>query len=131
MPQVETQPVQPAADQNPLIRPPLILRAEGLALLVVSVAAYLVAGGYWGYLFLSFLADLTFVGYLVSPRRGAAFYNLVHTTIVPLALIATGFFTYHLVMLIGLIMLAHIGLDHTAGYGLKYPDAFKHTHLDL
>lgn len=129
---VEAQPSQPTAtDLNPLIRPLLMLRAEGLALLAVSVAAYVIAGGHWGYLFLGFLADLTFVGYLVSPKLGATLYNLVHTTVVPLSLIAAGYFAgYELVLFAGLIMLTHVGLDRTAGYGLKYPDAFKHTHLD-
>ena len=28
-----------------------------------------------------------------------------------------------------LIWLAHIGFDRLLGYGLKYPDAFKDTHL--
>ena len=30
---------------------------------------------------------------------------------------------------VGLIWLAHIGMDRTLGYGLKYPTAFKDTHL--
>ncbi|MCL4805949.1 MAG: DUF4260 family protein, partial [Anaerolineae bacterium] len=31
---------------------------------------------------------------------------------------------------VALIWLAHIGLDRMLGFGLKYPDAFRHTHLD-
>jgi Domain of unknown function (DUF4260) len=30
---------------------------------------------------------------------------------------------------LGLIWLAHVGFDRMAGYGLKYGDAFRHTHL--
>jgi hypothetical protein len=30
---------------------------------------------------------------------------------------------------VSLIWLAHIGLDRAVGYGLKYPTAFKETHL--
>jgi hypothetical protein len=30
---------------------------------------------------------------------------------------------------IGLIWLAHIGIDRAPGYGLKYPSAFTDTHL--
>jgi hypothetical protein len=30
---------------------------------------------------------------------------------------------------IALIWGAHIGADRMLGYGLKYPTAFKHTHL--
>ena len=28
-----------------------------------------------------------------------------------------------------LILAGHIGFDRMLGYGLKYPDAFGHTHL--
>jgi hypothetical protein len=31
---------------------------------------------------------------------------------------------------IALIWFAHIGIDRALGYGLKYPDAFKHTHFN-
>ena len=30
---------------------------------------------------------------------------------------------------VALIWLAHIGMDRLLGYGLKYPSAFKDTHL--
>jgi len=30
---------------------------------------------------------------------------------------------------ISLIWIAHIGIDRVLGYGLKYPTAFKDTHL--
>jgi Domain of unknown function (DUF4260) len=30
---------------------------------------------------------------------------------------------------VGLIWLAHIGIDRVLGYGLKYPTGFKDTHL--
>lgn len=30
---------------------------------------------------------------------------------------------------LGLVWLAHIGLDRLLGYGLKYRDHFQHTHL--
>lgn len=120
----------PQAHRNPLTRPPGLLRAEGFMLLAVSLAAYSTLGFHWGYLFLGFLVDLTFVGYLANPRLGAALYNAVHSTVVPLILLATGLLLgQDLAIAVGLIMLGHIGLDRTAGYGLKYPDAFKHTHL--
>ena len=33
------------------------------------------------------------------------------------------------VVAIGLVWLAHIGFDRVLGYGLKYPEGFKETHL--
>ena len=34
-----------------------------------------------------------------------------------------------LVAALGLVWLAHIGMDCLLGYGLKYNDNFQHTHL--
>jgi hypothetical protein len=34
-----------------------------------------------------------------------------------------------LVLALGLVWLAHIGVDRLLGYGLKYNDNFQHTHL--
>lgn len=120
----------PQVHRKPLTWPPVLLRAEGFMLLAISLVAYSTLGFHWGYLFLGFLADLTFVGYLAHPRLGAVLYNAVHSTVVPLILLATGLLLgQDLAIVVGLIMLAHIGLDRTAGYGLKYPDAFGHTHL--
>jgi hypothetical protein len=32
---------------------------------------------------------------------------------------------------LGLVWFAHIGMDRALGYGLKYDDAFTHTHLGI
>jgi hypothetical protein len=36
-----------------------------------------------------------------------------------------------LVLALGLVWLAHIGLDQLLGYGLKYDDSFQHIHLGI
>jgi hypothetical protein len=33
--------------------------------------------------------------------------------------------------LAGLILFGHSSMDRVMGYGLKYPDAFQHTHLGM
>lgn len=115
-----------------LTRPLLLLRAEGFALLAVSITAFLTLGGHPGFLLLGFLADLSLVGYRAGPRVGAALYNLVHSTALPLALVALGLaLPWTPGVLVGLVWLSHLGLDRTLGYGLKYPDAFGHTHLSV
>lgn len=78
-----------------------------------------------------FLApDLSFAGYLAGPRMGAWVYNTVHTTISPIALAVVGvLWNTDWCVQLALIWLAHIGLDRLLGYGLKYPTAFKDTHL--
>jgi hypothetical protein len=70
------------------------------------------------------------VGYLGGTRPGAYVYNLVHTTPIPAALIGIGWWQDRsLAVALGLIWLAHIGVDRLIGYGLKYDDSFRHTHL--
>lgn len=108
-----------------------LLRAEGLALFAAATSIYAHAG-FSRLLFLAlFLApDLSFLAYLLGPRLGAAAYNLVHSTIVPLALGGIGIaLDAPLAEAIALIALAHIGFDRALGFGLKYSAGFKETHL--
>jgi hypothetical protein len=107
------------------------LKAEGLAVLVLSVTLYWILGASWRTFALLFLApDLSIAAYLGGPRLGARVYNLIHTYAVPLALLAV------LLMLemgrpapLVLVWTAHIGFDRALGFGLKYPGAFGATHL--
>ncbi|MGO4410869.1 MULTISPECIES: DUF4260 family protein [unclassified Brevundimonas] len=112
---------------------PVWQRLEGLALLGVSVLAYARFGEGWLLFGLLFLApDLSFLGYLSGPRRGAWAYNLAHSLIGPLALAAAGLLTdAALPTALALIWLAHLGFDRALGYGLKSPDGFGVTHLGL
>ena len=109
----------------------VLLRLEGLALLAAMVLLYSTRGGPWWLFAVLFLApDLSFAAYLAGARIGAIVYNAVHVTAVPIALLIAGLaFDQPLAASIAIIWLAHIGMDRAAGYGLKYPDAFNHTHL--
>jgi hypothetical protein len=109
----------------------LLLRLEGLAALAVSLALYADRGFSWPVFALLLLApDLSMLAYLAGPRTGAALYNLVHTYVPALLLTLGGFLgQVSCLMTVGLILIAHIGLDRALGYGLKYSTAFSHTHL--
>ena len=111
--------------------PRAFLRLEGMAMLAAASAAFSQSGqSWWLFAALLLVPDVFMLGYLVSPRLGAAGYNLGHTYALPTALGATGLWlAAPLVTAIALIWLAHIGMDRAVGYGLKYPDAFRHTHL--
>ena len=109
-----------------------LLRAEGLALLAISCAAYAHWGSLgWGWfagLFL--LPDIAFIGYAAGPRIGALCYNATHSTLGAAALLAVALFQNDALCLsLALIWLAHIGFDRTLGYGLKYAQGFGWTHL--
>ena len=70
------------------------------------------------------------VGYLAGRTIGAAAYNAAHTYLLPVAVAAIGVLTHSdIAIQLGLIWLTHIGVDRAMGYGLKYPTAFKDTHL--
>ena len=113
--------------------PRTILRLEGAAALAASVAGYAAVGGGWGMFALLFLApDLSMLGYLGGPRLGAAAYNLGHSYASPAILAACGLGLAQPQLLpLALIWCAHIGFDRLLGFGLKYADAFGHTHLGL
>jgi hypothetical protein len=109
----------------------IMLRLEGLALFVGMVLLYPQLGDSWWIFALLFLApDLSFIAYLAGPRIGALVYNAVHSTMAPLTLMALGMaFFAPMVLSIATIWLAHIGIDRSLGYGLKYSAGFAFTHL--
>ena len=111
--------------------PATLLRVEGVALLVLSVLLYWVNGGNWLLFGVLLLApDLSMLGYLAGPKVGAALYNAFHAYAMPAVVGTLGMiFASPVAIAVALIWFAHIGLDRTVGYGLKYPTFFKDTHL--
>ena len=111
--------------------PGLLLRLEGLTILITAVLLYAQLEYSWLYFALLLLTpDLAMLPYLINPRLGALAYNVVHTYVLPLALAVVAYLGgYPTLLAFALIWLAHIGMDRTVGYGLKYGDDFKHTHL--
>jgi hypothetical protein len=108
-----------------------LLRLEGLALLGASLLVYAHSHASWLTLAEFFLApDLIFAAYFFGPRIGAVGYNAMHSTILPLILGGIAFaMNTPILLTAALIWLGHIGFDRALGFGLKYPDAFGHTHL--
>jgi hypothetical protein len=107
------------------------LRVEGATLLGGSLIAYSTTDQTWWLVPLALLLpDLTMLGYLGGTRLGAYLYNLGHSTPLPAVVVATGWWQdKSLAVALGLVWLAHIGVDRLIGYGLKYGDHFQHTHL--
>jgi hypothetical protein len=105
------------------------LRVEGIAAVVLAALTYRQLGSSWLlFVALFLIPDISFAGYLAGPRIGAAIYNAAHSYVGPLVLaIATR--TSGAGLAIAMIWAAHVGFDRALGYGLKYPSAFKDTHL--
>jgi len=107
------------------------LRIEGAAVLAAATVAYATLGGnlLW-YLPALLLPDLSAAGYLGGPRLGALTYNAVHNWALGLAVLGTGvYFAIPGVVLAGVVLIAHIGMDRFAGYGLKLMTSFNDTTL--
>jgi hypothetical protein len=83
------------------------------------------------YLIMLASIDLSMLGYLAGSRVGAALYNLFHNYTGPVIWITIGLLNFQTLWLagFGLVWMAHIGGDRALGYGLKFGDGFKHTHL--
>lgn len=84
----------------------------------------------WVFWALLLAPDLSMLGYLINTRVGAVLYNLIHHKGLAIALYLAGYFlVIHELTLAGVVLFAHSSMDRVFGYGLKYADDFKHTHL--
>jgi Domain of unknown function (DUF4260) len=84
---------------------------------------------YWLLVFL-LVPDISMLGYLAGPKIGAFTYNVVHHKALAVALFVAGAaLGVPVLQFAGGVLLAHSSMDRVLGYGLKYPDAFSHTHL--
>jgi Domain of unknown function (DUF4260) len=114
-----------------LTRPRWLLHVEGAAIFGIALYFYF-TGHYrwWLFAVLFLLPDLFVLGYLKNAKWGSAAYNSVHTLTGPLLLLSVAMvFGTAQYIPYALIWFAHIGIDRTLGYGLKYPTFFKDTHL--
>lgn len=114
-----------------LSTPKLLLHLEGLGVLAGACVLYSHLDYSWLRFGLFLLApDVALLGLLVGKRFGVACYNAVHTYLAPMILF--GLLTaakrpeYFWIVL---VWTAHIGMDRLVGYGLKYPEDPKRTHL--
>ncbi|MGA9062674.1 MAG: DUF4260 domain-containing protein [Terracidiphilus sp.] len=108
-----------------------LLRLEGMAVAAVSAALYARTGASWWLFAALWLApDLSMLGYLAGPCRGARVYNAFHTYALPIVLALAALLLHTRgVLPVALIWANHIGVDRLLGYGLKYADGFGWTHL--
>ena len=107
------------------------LRLEGVAALAAGTAVYATLGGDWLWFVPALLlVDLSAIGYLANPRVGAFTYDLFHNWAIGLAVLAVGLaVSLPILALAGAVLIAHVGMDRSVGYGLKLGTGFKDTHL--
>lgn len=110
----------------------IILKAEHLAIFLASILlfSYLTPYAWWWYALLFLAPDLGILAYTLNERAGAIAYNTLHHQGLMILLAGIGFYLEYMPLLaIGTIFLGHSAFDRLFGYGLKYSDHFKHTHL--
>jgi len=134
----QPRPTTPIGDsggrpENPRVtgKPLLWLRAEGLTLFATALLLYSATHQRWWLVPAVILVpDLFMLGYIGGSRIGAAVYNVGHSYPLPALTSLAGLAGHHpLVLALGLVWLAHIGMDRMAGFGLKYDSGFQRTHL--
>lgn len=111
--------------------PRLLLRLEGLALLILATVAFAYTElSWWLYAALFLAPDLSFAAYTAGPKPGAIAYNALHSTLGPAILVGLGLaFDHSTLLALAATWAAHIGFDRMLGYGLKYASGFNDTHL--
>lgn len=107
------------------------LKIEELAQFILGIIVFsTLIYDWWLFPLLLFLPDISMLGYLVNPKIGAISYNFFHHKAVAIAVTVLGMYSVDfLVTLIGVILFSHASFDRIFGYGLKYSDSFKNTHL--
>ncbi len=108
-----------------------IIRFEEAAMLALAIYlnSFLPFEG-WVFWALFLLPDLGMLGYLVNTKVGAATYNLLHHKGIAITLYLGGYFlVIHELTLAGVVLFGHSSFDRIVGYGLKFSDNFKNTHL--
>lgn len=109
-----------------------VLQLEGAAVLAASVWAYFFQtdAGWVLFAVLILAPDLSMVGFIKDTRLGAITYNLMHNYVLALGVIVGGLASgAGTVTALGLILSAHVGMDRSLRYGLKYATGFKDTHM--
>jgi hypothetical protein len=107
------------------------LRLEGLAAFGAGLALFGASGGNWLFIIpLLLLPDISAAGFVAGSRVGTFTYNLVHNWAPGLVILALAVLLASPGLeLVAAILIAHVGMDRAAGYGLKLPNSFKDTHL--
>ncbi len=108
----------------------LLKLEEGLMLALAFYLNTLLSYPAWLYWALFLTPDIGMIGYILNTRVGALTYNVFHHKGIALAFYLTGIYlTAEPLQFIGLLLFGHSSFDRALGYGLKFHDNFKHTHL--
>lgn len=108
-----------------------LLKMEELGQFLLSIILFSQTEySWWVFPVCLLLPDLSMIGYLFNPKIGATIYNFFHHKLVAVLVFFIGFWLDNsLITLAGIILFGHSAMDRIFGYGLKFNDDFKNTHL--
>jgi len=108
-----------------------LLRLEEIAQFTLSIILFSQLDyAWWIYPACLLLPDISMIGYLFNTKLGAAIYNFFHHKLLAVVVFSIGIYmSISIITLIGIILFGHSAMDRIFGYGLKYEDDFKNTHL--
>ncbi|GHM99661.1 hypothetical protein WSM22_11510 [Cytophagales bacterium WSM2-2] len=108
-----------------------MLKLEDAAKFAAAYAMSIYFGRAWWEFFAWLLVpDVSAIGYAVNTRVGAILYNIAHHQGLALLILGIGMYLSNpMLTFAGVVMFGHSAMDRMLGYGLKYQDNFKHTHL--
>ena len=108
-----------------------LLKLEELGQFLLSIVLFNQLNyAWWVFPACLLLPDLSMIGYLAGTKIGAWLYYFFHHKFVAIAVLILGFWLNNpLITLAGVILFGHSAMDRIFGYGLKFNDNFKNTHL--
>ena len=108
-----------------------LLKFEYITMVALSMFLFsFLSYAWWWYVILFFVPDVGMLGYMIDIRAGAWTYNLFHSLASGIVVYIVGAYLHvPFIELTGVILIGHTGFDRLLGYGLKFQDSFKHTHL--
>ncbi len=98
----------------------------GLGIYLFSLLNY----AWWWFPALLLVPDLSMIGYAFGNKVGAWAYNVIHHRGLAIAVYLLGIYLANeVIQLTGVMLFSHSSMDRMFGYGLKYEQGFKFTHL--
>jgi hypothetical protein len=115
--------------QNSMVK--ILVRIENFLIFLAGLALFHNFSDNWIlFILVFFVPDVSMAGYLVNKRVGSVTYNLIHNYALCLLLILFGLVFQELSLMIAAsILMSHVGIDRLFGFGLKYSEGFKKTHI--
>lgn len=108
-----------------------VIKLEEVGLFILGIYLFsLLDYQWWWFLVLILAPDFSMLGYAFNNKTGAFMYNIFHHRGIAILIYLTGcYLKLESLQLVGVILFSHSAMDRMFGYGLKYEQGFKYTHL--